>query len=184
MKLKTALLSTLLLTSALLASETTPKEEGINAIKMLGGALKSQLQAQMQHDKTGLSAMAFCATQAMSITAEVNEKLPKNVSVRRMALKTRNEANRADALDQKIFAEYEASIEAKTFSDSDIKVVTEGNTTRVYKALVTQTACLKCHGGEISPQIQAEITKNYPDDKAVAFKEGSLRGMIVAEVKE
>lgn len=198
MKLNTLLLTTLLSTSMTLAYETnttqesnttaatemTVKQEGVKYIKMLGGALKNELQTHMKADQTGLAAMGFCTAKAYSITAQINTKLPEYASVRRTALKTRNEKNVADTLDQKVMEAYEASIAAKTFLPSNIKVVEEGNTTRVYKPLVTKGVCLKCHGSDISKEIQGEITTNYPKDQAVGFKEGSLRGVIVAEIKK
>lgn len=190
MKINLLLLTTLISTSMAFSSEITStkemnvKQEGIKYIKMLGGTLKGELQTHMKADKTGLSAMGFCTAKADDITNEVNSKLPKYASVRRTALKTRNPNNAADALDQKVMAEYEASIEAKTFLPADIKVLEEGDTTRVYKPLLTQGVCLKCHGSDISQEIQDEIKIHYPKDQAIGFKEGSLRGMIVAEIKK
>ena len=192
MKVTTLLLATLLSTSMTLASETnttpaemTVKQEGVKYIKMLGGALKTELQTEMKADKTGVGAVTFCTTKATKITAEVNSKLPAYAKVRRTALKLRNEKeNGADALDTKIMQEYIASIEAKTFTPKDIKVVQDGDITRVYKPLLSKPVCLVCHGSKISPAIQEEITKGYPHDKAVNFEEGSLRGVIVAEIKK
>ncbi|MCO4845424.1 MAG: DUF3365 domain-containing protein [Sulfurovum sp.] len=198
MKLNTLLLTSLLSTSLVLASAantinhsntsatsemTTVKQEGMKYIKMLGGRLKSQLQMHIKADKTALSAMGFCSAKAEDITKEVNKKLPKYALVRRTALKIRNENNAPDALDIKVMEEYEARIAAKTFLPTDIKVVEEGDTTRIYKPLTTQGVCLKCHGSDISKEIQKEITAKYPNDKAVAFKEGSFRGVIVSKIK-
>ena len=192
MKINTLLLATLLSTTVLLASDTksntvpemTVKQEGIKYIKMLGGALKGELQTQVKADKSGLSAMGFCTAKADDITKEVNSKLPKYASVRRTALKTRNEKNIADAIDLKVMQAYEASIEAKTFLPADIKVVEEGDTIRVYKPLLTKGVCLKCHGTGISNEIQEMIQTHYPKDQAHGFELGSLRGMIVAEIKK
>ena len=192
MKVTTLLLATLLSTSMTLASETnitapemTVKQEGVKYIKMLGAALKTELQTHMKADKTGVDAVTFCTTEATKLTAEINTKLPAYAKVRRTALKLRNtEKNGADALDTKIMQEYVASIEAKTFTSKDIKVVKDGDVTRVYKPLLAQPVCLICHGSKISKVIQEEITKGYPHDKAVNFKENSLRGVIVAEIKK
>jgi len=191
MKLNTLFISALLSTSLSLASEITTtntdmtvKQEGVKYIKMLGGALKSELQTHMKADKTGLSAMGFCTAQADSITKDVNAKLPEYALVRRTARKARNQENVTDDLDIKIMKEYEASIVDKTFLPADIKIVQKGETTRIYKPLLTKGVCLKCHGSNISSEIQEEIKRNYPKDKAIGFKEGSLRGMIVAEIKK
>ena len=187
----TALLLTSLLSASLLSasqnsdeSQMSIKKEGLQYIKMLGGTLKSQLQMHMKADKTGLSAIGFCSAKAEEITKEVNQKLPKHASVRRTSLKIRNENNSPDPLDIKIMKEYETSIAAKTFLPTDIKVVKEGDTTRIYKPLITEGSCLKCHGNNIHNEIQKVIDANYPNDKAIGFNAGSLRGVIVAEIKK
>ncbi len=192
MKVTILLLTALLSTSMALASEAntrssemTVKQEGVKYIKMLGGTLKTNLQKEMMADKTGVGAVTFCTTQANKIIEDINTKLPEYAKIRRTSLKLRNEKNNnADALDTKIMEEYVASIEAKTFTPKDIKVVEDDDVTRVYKPLLAKAVCLVCHGNKISPAIQAEITKGYPHDKAVNFKEGSLRGVIVAEIKK
>jgi len=190
MKTTALLFISLLSTSLINASENTDntqmkiKQEGIQYIKMLGGTLKSQLQTHMKADKSGLSAMGFCSARAEEITKEVNEKLPKYASVRRTALKIRNTNNKPDPLDIEIMKEYEKSIENNTFKPNDIKMVKDAETTRVYKPLVTEGACLKCHGSNVQKEIQEVIAANYPQDQAVGFKEGSLRGVIVAEIKK
>ncbi len=183
MKVKSILLSALLLSSTIYANEVSIKKEGIGYIKMLGSTLKSQMKKQMKQDKTGLGAMGFCSASAEIITQDINKKLPANVKVRRTALKSRNTNNQPDALDIKIMNEYQASIDAKTFTPKDIKVVKDGDTTRVYKALITGKVCLKCHGTNISEPIKKEIKAHYPKDEAIGFIKGSLRGVIVAEIE-
>ena len=185
MKLKTILLSAILLTSASMADDMAVKQEGVKYIKMLGGALKSELKAQMKADKTGMAALGFCTAKANEITENVNKKLPEYAKVRRTSLKVRNATkNMPDALDEKVMKEYVSAIEAKTFTPKDIKVVQDGDTTRVYKPLVAKAVCLKCHGTDLSPEISKSLTENYPHDKAIGFKEGDLRGVIVSEIKK
>ncbi|SFV61111.1 Cytochrome c family protein [hydrothermal vent metagenome] len=190
MKLKTCLLTSLLTASAMAADNNatqplTVKQEGVKYIKMLGGALKTQLKAHMKKDPTGLDALAFCTGSADNITKEVNTKLPDYAKVRRTALKVRNNSvNTPDATDKKVMQDYEEAIAAKTFTPKDIKVVQEGDVTRVYKPLVTKPVCLKCHGSELNPKIADGIKSAYPQDKAIGFKEGDLRGVIVAEIKK
>jgi hypothetical protein len=185
MKLKNILLSAILLTSASVADDMALKQEGVKYIKMLGGALKSELQAQMKADKSGISALGFCTAKANDITNDVNKKLPAYAKVRRTSLKVRNSTdNRADALDEKVMKEYVSSIKAKTFSEKDIKVVKDGDVTRVYKPLLAKKVCLKCHGMNISEEIAKATKLSYPQDKAVGFKEGDLRGVVVSEIKK
>lgn len=188
MKLKTLLLTSLLTASTMAADNNatqalTVKQEGIKYIKMLGGALKTELKAQMKKDPSGLEALAFCTGSADKITKEVNAKLPSYAKVRRTALKVRNNSvNMPNATDEKVMKAYEAAIAAKTFTPKDIKVVEEGNVTRVYKPLITKPVCLKCHGSQLSPQISEALKSAYPADKAVGFKEGDLRGVVISEI--
>ncbi|MEA3419493.1 MAG: DUF3365 domain-containing protein [Campylobacterota bacterium] len=185
MKLTTLILSTALLSSAALADNTAVKEEGVKYIKMLGGTLKSQLQEKMKEDPTGVAAATFCKDSADKITKEVNTKLPEYASVRRTALKLRNANNKADATDEKVMNAYVEAIEAKKYDpNSAIKVVEEGGTTRVYKPLLVQKVCLKCHGTSVSPEITKLIKEGYPDDKAIDLFEGDFRGVIVSEIKK
>lgn len=179
-----------LLSTSLLSASGNPnktqkqiKQEGVQYIKMLGGTLKSQLQTHMKADKTGLSAIRFCSEKAEEITKEVNQKLPEHASVRRTALKTRNENNTPDPLDIKVMNAYEKQIADGTFNANDIKVIQDKDIFRVYKPLITQGVCLKCHGSNIDKEIQKIISTNYPKDEAIDFKGGSLRGVIVSEIK-
>jgi len=169
----------LLLSSTLSANDMGVKEEGVKYIKMLGKELKTNLMAHMKADPTGMDAIGFCAGKAASITAEVNAKLPKGVSVRRTALKTRNAKNSPDVTDIKV-------MEAYVSGEKGIKVVEKEGVSRVYKPLYIGKACMKCHADskDISPEINAVIKKVYPKDMATGFKEGDFRGVIVAEMKK
>lgn len=52
---------------------------------------------------------------------------------------------------------------------------------RYAKPIVMQPMCVACHGSpeEISPAVQAKLKELYPDDRAVGYKPGELRGAIV-----
>jgi mono/diheme cytochrome c family protein len=180
---KTLLALSVCLATMLHASEPTSlKQEGLTYIKQLGSTLKSQLQEHMKADPTGVAAMGFCSAKAMEITREVNGQLPDHARVRRTALKSRNTANLPDATDLQVMQEYVAAIEAKQFDPKQIKVVEQPSVTRVYKPLVMEAACLKCHGSNVSSQIQGIVASKYPKDQAIGLKEGEFRGVIVAEI--
>ncbi len=190
MNYKTLLLGATLLSASALQATDAPsvKAEGIGYIKQLGKALKSELKAHMQKDPTGLEALAFCTGSAKSITQKVNASLPPYASVRRTALKVRNETeNMPDALDKKVMEQMQTRLETNAtalMGPQGIVVVEEGNTTRVYKPLLTKKVCLKCHGSTLSPKIEEALQSAYPHDHAVGFKEGDLRGVMVAEIKK
>ncbi len=185
-KLTLSFITTALIVQVMLANDDIRpiKEEGVKYIKMLGSALKKEVKAKMQEDPSGALAMGFCSTKAAEITEKINNQLPDYASVRRTARKVRNPQNSPDATDTRVMEAYEKAIEENRFSPKDIKVVQTKDAYRIYKPLVTKAMCLKCHGENISPDIQAVITKVYPHDKATGFKEGDLRGVIVSEIKK
>jgi len=189
MKLHTILLTSILCLNSTMATDinnTTPlnvKQEGIKYIKILASTLKTNLKVHMKNDPSGLDALAFCTGNANRITKEVNAKLPSYAKVRRTALKIRNKStNQPDTTDKKIIKIYESSILDKTFLSKDIKMIQEGNITRIYKPLVIKGVCLKCHGNNLDPKIANAIKHAYPKDKAIGYKEGDLRGVIVSEI--
>ena len=44
------------------------------------------------------------------------------------------------------------------------------------KAIPTKGVCLNCHGNSIDKKVLREIKKNYPDDKAIGYNLGEIRG--------
>jgi hypothetical protein len=44
------------------------------------------------------------------------------------------------------------------------------------KAIPTGEVCQTCHGVEIAPPVSAKIRELYPQDQAIGFKTGDLRG--------
>jgi hypothetical protein len=50
--------------------------------------------------------------------------------------------------------------------------------------IATQGMCLTCHGETLSPEITTRISDAYPEDKAIGFKEGDLRGVFWVEFPE
>ena len=158
-------------------------KKGVKAIKMLGKELKKNLKAKLQEDISGLSAIEFCANKAAQITGEINKKLPNGVSVRRVALKYRNPANKPDSVDAKVLEQFQKELDNKTFVKKPLLVDVNG-TKRVYVPILVDKVCLKCHGQNIDPKISQVIKKYYPNDKATGFKLGDLRGAMVAEIKE
>ncbi|HHC11418.1 MAG TPA: DUF3365 domain-containing protein, partial [Campylobacterales bacterium] len=121
---------------------------------------------------------------ADKLTKEVNAKLPKNAKVRRTSLLTRNENNKPDALDKAIMEEIISDMNKTNIDVSKPLMVETPTSYRVYKPLFVKPVCLKCHGTikDVSAKVQKAIISKYPNDKAVGFKQGDLRGVIVSEI--
>jgi hypothetical protein len=44
------------------------------------------------------------------------------------------------------------------------------------KAIGTTSPCLNCHGSALKPEVAAKVKELYPEDQAVGFASGQLRG--------
>lgn len=56
----------------------------------------------------------------------------------------------------------------------------------VLRPIATGGTCLLCHGerAAMDPQLRAVLAELYPNDRAVGFREGELRGFFWAEVEK
>ncbi len=158
-------------------------KEGVKYIKMLGKTLKGEMKKRMKEDPTGLQAAYMCAKSAQDITDKVNKQYPEGVRVYRTALKYRNEKNKPDATDIEVMNKFEEQMKNGSFKKKPVVVSVNGKN-RVYVPLMTDKVCLKCHGDpqKMDEKVKETIASKYPNDKATGFKEGSLRGVIVAEI--
>jgi hypothetical protein len=72
------------------------------------------------------------------------------------------------------------TFESRKAAGEDIKKMeyseVVGDEFRYMKAIPTNIVCLKCHGSEIDPKVAAKLEKLYPEDKAIGFKQGDIRG--------
>ncbi len=184
--IKTTLLVTMM--SSLLCAET-PKNSVLESVVNDGTqatqTLLQTLQSHMQeHMKKGgvMDALDFCSTQAYALTDEVNSKLPNGISAKRITLKTRNLANEPQTDESKVLKDLESKKELSPYVVEKV----DAHTYKFYKPLVIdKPLCLKCHG-EISTDknLQSAINEKYPNDKAINYKMGDLRGAVVVTIKK
>ncbi|WP_282109586.1 Tll0287-like domain-containing protein [Shewanella algicola] len=139
-------------------------------------ALKGQLQAAIKQG--GLPAgVSVCQSVAPSIAAQNSTD---GWMLKRTSLKVRNSNNSPDAWELAQLNQFE---QIKAASDLKTPIVTseyvaKGDTTtfRYMKAIPTQELCLGCHGSNITPELSTLIKQAYPDDKAINFELGDIRG--------
>lgn len=156
-------------------------EEAKTAIKMYGGSLKTELQTAMQ---TGgpLNALAVCQTKAPEIAKTVSES--QQLQISRVSLRNRNPVMGVPSEWQaQVLNDFEArKVKGEALESLVYSELVENNGKqefRFMKAIPTEAMCLTCHGSDISPAIMTRLTELYPQDKAIGFKEGDLRGAFV-----
>ncbi|MBU0678495.1 MAG: DUF3365 domain-containing protein [Verrucomicrobia bacterium] len=55
-----------------------------------------------------------------------------------------------------------------------------------YKPLIVQPICLQCHGDPetFSPAVRTILEERYPEDNAVGYRAGDLRGLIKVKMTD
>lgn len=121
-------------------------------------------------------AIAFCNEKAYPITATYADSFV----IRRTSLRNRNPNNKPDSLELLVLDEMEVLI--KSAKTPTAKVVRQRSTGEIhfFKPILLQTMCLNCHGTpgkQIQHATLTRIQQLYPDDQAVNFEEGDIRGV-------
>jgi hypothetical protein len=148
------------------------------ATRKFGATLKEALQ---QAIKTGgpANGITVCHDQADQIAARLSEEL--EMLVGRTSLKIRNPNHTPDAWETAVLKQFEArKAQGEPADQLEFFAVIDDDqgqqTFRYMKAIPTAGLCLNCHGENLAPEVDAELRKLYPYDKARGFREGDLRG--------
>jgi len=146
-------------------------------MKNLKGVLIEQIQ------KNGVvQAVSVCSDTAQVLTN--NFGLKNGVFIHRVSLKNRNPNNYPDQFEKKILNQFELLKQNNQLNEKTehYEVVKENEFTyiRFLKPILVQAECLNCHGdpGNMLPEVRELITQEYPDDKAVSYLLGDLRGAV------
>lgn len=143
--------------------------------------LKSILIEQIQTNGV-LQAMSVCSDTAQVLTNNFGVK--RGVYIRRVSLRNRNANNFPDDFEKRILNRFELLHQNNELNGETeyAEIVTEGdyNYLRYLKPIIIQAECLNCHGNqtEMMPDVRNLIVQNYPDDKAIGYKSGDLRGAV------
>ena len=151
------------------------KAEGKKIAMTTFGVLSGRLQAAMQ--KGGVpEAISYCNLAAMPLTDSLSKA--HNAIIKRTTLKPRNPQDAPTDAERIVLEKYETSHNAGEKLKPVVVADNSGNT--FYAPIFTNEFCLRCHGkiGEtLSKENYEHILKNYPEDKAVDYVAGDLRGM-------
>jgi hypothetical protein len=148
-----------------------------SAIARLQRRLGARLKAEVE-SKGAAGAMAVCRDSAQILTAEIAEA--NGVATGRTSRRLRNPGNAPRAW---VAPYVEAAGDSVPASSVAPVVVDLGKTVGVLRPLATQALCLKCHGApdSLAPDLVRALHESYPQDRAVGFREGDLRGFVWAE---
>ncbi len=132
-------------------------------------------------------AIDFCADKAQKLTQKVNRELVV-VKVKRVSDRYRNPADRPDAFDLKVINYFRERLKEGKLPPYYIAESKEGGKRVViyYKPIRVAPFCLNCHGDpkRMNPEVLRVLREKYPDDRALGYKPGDLRGVFKVVIPE
>ncbi len=146
-------------------------------LQKLGNEVKINMQANGP-----VKTVEFCSLHALSMTDQIAKET--GTQIKRLSLKNRNPVNAATGEEKELLEKWEKMVQSgQSLPGHELKKTAEGGMVYYKPLLINNEACLKCHGdiAEGSPVAKA-IHATYPEDKAVGYKMGDLRGMIKVEM--
>lgn len=148
------------------------------AAQHLGRTLKSRLMGAMAEGPD--AAIEVCAAEAQALTRDAAEA--QNARVGRSSLKLRNPENRGP---EWVTAWLEAHGERAAQGVTPVAGITgDPPIARFVGPIPAEGPCLMCHGAPegIPEEVRSVLSERYPDDAAIGYAAGDLRGAIWAEV--
>lgn len=163
------------------ADEILLRTASSKLIATFGQQLKGELLAAM-NEAGPMGAIEVCHDEAPKIAAANSGEF---WTIRRVSDRNRNPDNAANEHEMGVLASFEdtsASSPAHSWAWSETP---EGKLFSFYKPIRMAPVCTKCHGGDdvIDADVKAALAEMYPDDRAVGYEAGDLRGMFVVEVE-
>ncbi len=144
--------------------------------KVLGKNLMSALQ-----DSGKYYALAFCNERAYPLTDSMSEYLGSKI--KRVSDRARNPANKASELETEILTAFRKQLETGEEMKPELRQMDSKEYT--YYPILTNAMCLQCHGKlgeELEPGFYQKVQEFYPEDEAIGYGAGELRGMWVVEL--
>jgi hypothetical protein len=166
------------------AKEVPPEalEKARQAADALTGDLVETLGRELEAGGA-VGAVKVCAEMAPRIAASHSGN---GVTVRRVTLKVRNPQDTPDEYERGVLEDLEAKLADGALPSEVAEVVTDdaGSRLRYLRPLVIKSTCLNCHGDieSMEPELRSILEERYPDDQAVGYREGDLRGAVSVTV--
>jgi hypothetical protein len=147
--------------------------EASAAAAQLKATLMTELTAALQRGGP-LEALDVCAGRAQSLT---EASATAHVRVGRTSHRLRNPKNRAPAWLQE-------AVDALARGERREATLTSIGQGRFgyFEPLVTQPMCTTCHGSDLPDELRAAIARRYPQDAALGFAPGDVRGLVWVEI--
>ena len=152
------------------AQEPVPEPDVLGHFKR---DLKNALRSGMSQGP--VEAMDACRLQAPEIAVALSQS---GTRVGRTSHRLRNPANAAPEWVSPILASYLADPSTRAPRSASLPNGRSGYVEPIF----VQPLCLNCHGTSLAPDVASKIKQLYPQDEAVGFEVGDLRGVFWVEL--
>jgi hypothetical protein len=153
------------------------REDALEKGRMLSQRAAETLNARLTGalSKGGAeAAVEFCSEVGIPLLdslADVHQ-----VRFKRAAIRYRNPLNRADSTEARVMAEYERKLAMQEVLKPEL-IALNGGRWKFFSPIITAPHCLQCHGKELESGVARRIRNTYPEDLAIGFESGQLRGL-------
>lgn len=178
------LLAVLMGVSVGLSQESEALGKAKGAADTLMGEIR-QLLGEALGKQGYVGAINACSQVAQKKSQEVAMRV--GLPLRRVSLKTRNQANRPDQWEAVQLRALEQQAERGMALPEEVHEVVKtngGSELRYLRPITVQPVCLGCHGeaGALAPGVAEKLKTIYPADAATGYRPGQLRGAVVVTV--
>lgn len=168
------------------SGDTIAAGPSLDSIRVEGRRIaKASFEALSQHLMLALetggvaNAVQFCHVNAGTFTDSLSAK--HGVRIRRVALQYRNAQNAPNEREKTLFDGFAAlKAQGRDLKTADTVILLAPGRMLFAKPILLLPQCVACHGkvGEtLTEENHRLIRKQYPDDRAIGFSPGDLRGM-------
>ncbi len=173
MKVLFTALGSALLMVACGGSDAIPAEQAEAMTRELTQQLLGELQRTMAAEGPA-AAIRVCAELA---PIKAQEIATEELTVRRIGTRVRNaETNRPTEAERRV-------LESLTPEQPVFRGQIEGREVHMQGLFIPNAMCLVCHGdpASIPEEVRTALSERYPNDQAVGYQVGDLRGALIVE---
>lgn len=156
--------------------EDALRVQGADLVAQFVGTLLPTLQQAIQQGGP-VNGIEVCAVQAPAIAQSLSEQ--SGWQVKRVSLKARNGALAVpDEWETRVLQEFDQrQIAGEPPAQINTAELVDGEF-RYMQAQPTGPLCLTCHGTDIAADVSEALARHYPDDMAIGYLAGQIRGAI------
>jgi len=150
-------------------------------IDSFGKQLKTELMSALSEGGPE-NAISVCQVTAPQIALANSGEF---WTIKRVSNRNRNSGNLATDHEISIMARFKDAVGGAPEFTFEWTRTDEGIIFRYYRPIKIAPLGVKCHGSakDISDAVQAVLNEKYPQDRAVGYKPGDLRGLFVVEAR-